>query len=168
MGGSVTPGSLRNDLPRSGAGALWRARTWVAGTHTKGVESVSTDSARPPGGEIDEAVAAAVEVLRPEDQETEAGVQRQMDVMYHRDRRMAIGFVAALLVVLPFIVIAMWPHMPDTATKVVLIGAALVLAIYNCASMLVLVRNYHEDRDFIYRRDVAHLELLRAARKAGD
>ena len=130
---------------------------------------MSTDPARPPGGEsASDAVAAAVEVLRPEDQETEAGVQRQMASMYKSDRWTAIAFVAALLVVLPFIVIAMWPHMPDTATKVVLIGAALVLAIYNCASMLVLVRNYSADRDFIYRRDVAHLELLRAARKAGD
>lgn len=130
---------------------------------------MSTDPGRPPGPEIaDEAVAAAVEVLRPEDRETEAHVQRQMDGMYRKDRWTAIAFIAALLIVLPFIVIALWSHMPDTATKVVLIGAALVLAIYNCASMLVLVRNYSADRDFIYRRDVAHLELLRAARKAGD
>ena len=129
---------------------------------------MSTDPGRPPGAEItDEAVAAAVEVLRPEDRETEENVQRQMDGMYRNDRWTAIAFVAALLVVLPFIVIAMWSHMPDTATKVVLIGAALVLAIYNCASMLVLVRNYSADRDFIYRRDVAHLRLQRAARKAG-
>jgi hypothetical protein len=116
----------------------------------------------------DDPLAAAVTALRPEDRETEAGVQREMDVMYGRDRKMAIAFVVALLVVLPFIVVAMWSHMPDTATKLVLIGSALVLAVYNCASMLVLIRNYNSDRDFIYRRDVAHLRLLRAARKAGD
>jgi hypothetical protein len=90
-----------------------------------------------------------------------------MDAMYRRDRAMAIAFVAGLLVVLPFILVAMWDLMPDTATRVVLVASALVLAVYNCASMLVLVRNYSADRDFIYRRDVAHLRLLRAARKAG-
>ena len=130
---------------------------------------MSTDPAGGSGGEpADGALAAAVTVLRPEDRETEEGVQREMDVMYKRDRWMAISYVVALLIVLPFILVAMWSYMPDTATKVVLIGSALVLAIYNCASMLVLIRNYSSDRDFIYRRDVAHLRLLRAARKAGD
>jgi hypothetical protein len=41
-----------------------------------------------------------------------------------------------------------------------------VLLIYNVASMMALVRNYRRDRDFIYRRDVAHLRELRVARRA--
>lgn len=114
-----------------------------------------------------EAIEAATEALRPQDRETEEGVLREMDAMYRRDRWMAIAFVVALLIVLPFILIAMWDLMPDTATKVALVGSALVLAVYNCASMLALVRNYSADRDFIYRRDIAHLRLLRAARKGG-
>jgi uncharacterized membrane protein len=130
---------------------------------------VSTEPTGRPGAQApDEALAAAVEALRPEDRETEAGVQREMDKMFRVDRWMAIAYVVALLIVLPFILVAMWSHMPDTATKLVLVASALVLAVYNCASMLVLVRNYSSDRDFIYRRDVAHLRLLRAARKAGD
>jgi hypothetical protein len=131
---------------------------------------LSTEPAGPPGGGgvDDDALAAAVTALRPEDRETEEGVQREMDVMYSRDRWTAIAYVVALLIVLPFVLIAMWSHMPDTATKLVLTAAAIVLAVYNCASMLVLIRNYSSDRDFIYRRDVAHLRLLRAARKAGD
>jgi len=129
---------------------------------------LSTDPPRPSeGGIAEEAVAAAVEVLRPEDQETEASVQRQMDSLYRTDRWTAIAYVVALLVVLPFIVVAMWDFMPSTAVKLVLIGSALVLAVYNCASMLALIRNYSDDRDFIYRRDVAHQRLAKAARKAG-
>ena len=129
---------------------------------------MSTDPSRPADGVIaEEAVAAAVEVLRPEDQETEASVQRQMDSLYKADRWTAIAYVVALLVVLPFIVVAMWDFMPSTEVKLVLIGAALVLALYNCASMLALIRNYSDDRDFIYRRDVAHQRLAKAARKAG-
>ena len=126
-------------------------------------------STQPTGGPgADDPLAVAAEALRPEDRETEAGVQREMDTMYGRDRRMAIIYVAALYVVLVFIVIAVWSYTPDTATRVVLIGSALVLAVYNGASMLVLVRNYSADRDFIYRRDVAHLRAARVARKAGD
>jgi hypothetical protein len=130
---------------------------------------LSTDPTGPGGSAApDDPLAAAVTALRPEDRETEAGVQREMDAMFKLDRKVAVAYVVALLVVLPFIIVAMWPHMPDTATKLVLIGTALVLAFYNTASMLVLIRNYSADRDFIYRRDVAHLRLLRAARKAGD
>jgi hypothetical protein len=129
---------------------------------------VSTDPSSGEGvGLPADALEAATEALRPQDRETEESVLREMDGMYRRDRAMAIAFVVALLIVLPFILVAMWDLMPDTATKVVLVGSALVLAIYNCASMLVLVRNYSADRDFIYRRDVAHLRLLRAARRGG-
>jgi hypothetical protein len=83
-----------------------------------------------------EAIEAATEALRPQDRETEEGVLREMDAMYRRDRWMAIAFVVALLIVLPFILVAMWDLMPDTATKIVLVGAAMVLAVYNCASMV--------------------------------
>jgi hypothetical protein len=128
---------------------------------------VSTDPSTAGGqGPPAEAVEVATAALRPQDRETEEGVRSEMDSMYRRDRAMAIAFVVALLLVLPFIIVAMWGQMPDTATKLVLIGSALVLAIYNCASMLVLVRNYSADRDFIYRRDIAHLRLLRAARRS--
>lgn len=130
---------------------------------------MSSDPTGGPGDAVpDDPLAAAVTALRPEDRETEAGVQRDMDIMCRSDRRMAIAYVVALLVVLPFIIVAMWSHMPDTGTKVVLVVSALMLALYNCASMLVLIRNYSADRDFIYRRDVAHLRLQRAAKKAGD
>jgi hypothetical protein len=157
------------DAPHRGSVASQRRSHEEAINGSREGEGVSTDPTGRPGAAVpDDPLAAAVTALRPEDRETEAGVQREMDVMYGRDRKMAIAFVVALLVVLPFIVIAMWSHMPDTATKLVLIGSALVLAIYNSASMLVLIRNYSSDRDFIYRRDVAHLRLQRAARKAGD
>jgi hypothetical protein len=111
-------------------------------------------------------IAAAVEsALRPEDAATEAGVLRQMDGMFVRDRWMALSFVAALVIVLPFIVIALWNVIPSGGARVVLILAGAVVATYNVASMIKLVQNYQRDRDFIYRRDVAHLRELRAARR---
>ncbi len=55
--------------------------------------------------------------------------------------------------------------MPDAATKVVLIASGAVLLVYNIASMLNLVRNYRRDKDFIYRRDVAHLREIKVVRQ---
>jgi hypothetical protein len=114
----------------------------------------------------EEAILAGEEVLNPQDRETERVVQRQMDTMFHRDRWMAIVSVVAMLVVLPFVYFAVLDSMPGTGTKVVLAAACVVLLVYNVASMLALVRNYRRDKDFTYRRDVAHLTELATARRA--
>jgi archaellum biogenesis protein FlaJ (TadC family) len=113
-----------------------------------------------------EAILAGEEVLNPQDQATERSIQDQMDTMYRRDRWMAIATVVAMLIVLPFVYIALLGNMPGTGTKLVLAASGVVLLIYNVASMLALVRNYRRDKDFIYRRDVAHLRELGVARRA--
>jgi archaellum biogenesis protein FlaJ (TadC family) len=113
-----------------------------------------------------EAILAGEEVLNPQDQAAERSIQEQMEKMYQRDRWMAIASVVAMLIVLPFVYVALLENMPGTGTKVVLAAAGVVLLIYNVASMLALVRNYRRDKDFIYRRDVAHLRELAVARRA--
>jgi hypothetical protein len=113
-----------------------------------------------------EAILAGEEVLNPHDRETERAIQGQMDTMYQRDRWMAIAMVVAMLIVLPFVYIALLGNMPGTGTKLVLAASGVVLLVYNIASMLALVRNYRRDKDFIYRRDVAHLRELAVARRA--
>jgi hypothetical protein len=125
-------------------------------------------SAEPPIREdVEEAaIAAGVAALSPTDAATEASVQEEMASLHHQDRIWAAVWVGALVVVLPFLLIALWSTMPSTGVKLVLLGAAAVLLTYNLASMLALVRNYTRDRDFIYRRDVAHLREQRAARAA--
>jgi len=112
----------------------------------------------------DEVVAAAEAVFEPHDDATEKSVVAQMHSLYQRDLAMATAFVVALLVVLPFMIIALWSVMPSAAVKALLVAAAAVLLVYNVASMLYLVRNYRRDKDFIYRRDVAHLRELKVAR----
>jgi hypothetical protein len=113
----------------------------------------------------DEVERAAEEVFNPEDAAMEQSVRNQMESLYKRDVAMAAAFVGALLVVLPFIVVALWSVMPGLGTKLLLIAAGGVLLVYNVASMSTLVRNYRRDRDFIYRRDVAHLRELKVARQ---
>ena len=113
-----------------------------------------------------EAILAGEEVLNPQDQAAERSIQQQMERMYQRDRWMAIASVVAMLIVLPFVYVALLENMPGAGTKVVLAAAGVVLLVYNVASMLALVRNYRRDKDFIYRRDVAHLRELAVARRA--
>jgi hypothetical protein len=113
----------------------------------------------------EEVIAAAEAVFSPEDEAAEASVVAEMNAMYRGDRLMAWTFVVLLLVVVPFVVIALWNVMPDLATKILLVAASGVLLLYNIASMLALVRNYRRDKDFIYRRDVAHLRELKVARR---
>jgi hypothetical protein len=113
----------------------------------------------PPPEVLDAAIAAGEEALNPHSREVEADVRREMASMFQRDRLMALGFVVAMIIVLPFCLIAVWNDMPSTGIRVVLI--------VSCA--IVLVNNYWRDRDFIDRRDVAHLReraALRAARSA--
>jgi hypothetical protein len=113
------------------------------------------------------AIAAAEDVLHPHDLGADVDVRRQMQSMLERDRLMAYGFVIAMLVVLPFILIVIWDDVPSDSIRVVLVAACAVVLVYNVASMVALVRNYRRDRDFVYRRDVAHLrerDALRAAR----
>jgi len=115
---------------------------------------------------VEEALAAGEDVLSPHDRATEEGVRRDMKAMFQRDRWMAWVCMVLLLIVLPFVYVALWSNMPSAATRVVLGASGVVLLVYNLASMLALVRNYRRDRDFIYRRDVAHLRELRVARRA--
>ncbi|MGI8627779.1 MAG: hypothetical protein ACR2J5_14630 [Geodermatophilaceae bacterium] len=112
-----------------------------------------------------EVISAAESVFRPEDEAAEASVRSEMHTMYQRDAAMAVLFVVLLVVTIPFTVIALWQVMPDSATKVVLIASGAVLLVYNIASMLNLVRNYRRDKDFIYRRDVAHLREIKVVRQ---
>jgi hypothetical protein len=123
-------------------------------------------SLAPDDAVLEEAIAAGEDVLDPHDEATEASVRREMRAMFLRDRWMAIACVLMLLIVLPFVYIALWNQMPSDATRIVLGIAGAVLLTYNIASMTVLVRNYRRDWDFIYRRDVAHLRELRVARRA--
>ena len=112
-----------------------------------------------------EVALAAESVFRPQDEAAEASIRGEMHTMYQRDAAMAVTFVVLLVVTIPFILIALWQVMPDAATKLVLLASGAVLLVYNIASMLNLVRNYRRDKDFIYRRDVAHLREIKVVRQ---
>jgi hypothetical protein len=114
----------------------------------------------------DAALAAVEETLHPQDRAAEEDVSAQLEGMLKRDRLMAMGFVAAMLVALPFVLIAVWNDVPSNGIRVVLVVSCAVVLVYNVASIVALVSNYRRDRDFVYRRDVAHLRERAALRAA--
>jgi hypothetical protein len=119
---------------------------------------------------LDDAAAAALavgqEVLHPHDAAIEAGVRRQMQTMFTRDRLMAVAFVVLLLIAVPFVLVAVWDSVPTTGIKVVLVVSGVVVLIYNVASMVAMVGHFRADLDFVYRRDVANLREREAMRAA--
>jgi hypothetical protein len=112
------------------------------------------------------AIAAGIAALDPTDPATEAAVRGEMRGLRRQDRIWAFTWMTALVVVVPFTIIALWNDMPTSGVKTVLVIAGAIVLVYNLASMLALIRDYERDHDFIYRRDVAHLREQRAAREA--
>ncbi len=95
----------------------------------------------------------------------EHGMQRRIDRMFARDRRMACIALLLLWVTLGYVFIAVTASTTDPAVRTALsIGVTGVL-VFNTASILAMVRHYKDDKDHIYGLDIRHLDEHRA-RKA--
>lgn len=78
--------------------------------------------------------------------------------MYRADVRGAWIFVALLWIVILFVLIMSWPHIPDTGVRVVSLLAAVAVLIFNTASIAAMVKNYAADKNFIYGLDIKMLD----------
>jgi hypothetical protein len=85
----------------------------------------------------------------------------RIEAMYRTDRRGAWLFVAALWVVILFVLIMSWPYIPDQGVRVVVVIAAAAVLIFNTASVAAMLRHYAEDKEFIYKLDIQHLDQMR-------
>lgn len=95
----------------------------------------------------------------------EHGMQKRIDQMFGRDRRMAYIALLLLWVALAYVYIAVTASAPDPTVRIALsIGVAGVL-VFNTASILAMVRHYKDDKNHIYGLDIRHLDENRA-RKA--
>ena len=88
-------------------------------------------------------------------------LNRRIEAMYQGDRRGAWFFVAALWVVVLFVLFMSWPHIPDTGVRVVVVIAAAAVLIFNTASVAAMLRHYAEDKHFIYGLDIQHLDSMK-------
>ena len=93
-------------------------------------------------------------------------VSGRIESIYRSDCRAAWAFVAALWLVIGFVLIAVWGMVDDPGVHAVLVVAAVLLLAFNSASILAMVRHYAEDKAFIYGLDLKHQDALEAQRRA--
>ncbi len=85
-------------------------------------------------------------------------VRARIDAMFSRDKAMAWVFIVLLWVSIAFVYFAILGFVEDGAMRVVLSIGALLLLIFNTASMLAMIRHYAQDKDHIYGLDIKHLD----------
>ncbi len=89
---------------------------------------------------------------------TDQSLRSRIDAMLSRDRAMAWIFVVLLWIIIGFVYFAIDPFITDATLRVVLIIGALLILIFNTASMLAMIKHYQADRDHIYGLDIKHLD----------
>jgi len=87
-------------------------------------------------------------------------LKARIDAMYSKDRFFAYAFVAALWVVIIFVLLAVHSHISFGVEVVCWIAAALLL-LFNTASITAMVRHYGEDKEHVYGIDIKHLDAGR-------
>lgn len=87
-------------------------------------------------------------------------LNQRIEAMYRGDVRGAWAFVAVLWIVVLFVLLMSWPHIPDNGVRLVVVLAAGAVLIFNTASVGAMVRNYAADKDFIYGLDIKHLDQM--------
>lgn len=85
-------------------------------------------------------------------------LQSRINAMYARDRMWAYLFVAALWIVVLFVLLSVHSHIKDPAIEAVCWIAAALLLLFNTASMTAMVRHYGQDKEHVYGIDIKHLD----------
>ena len=88
-------------------------------------------------------------------------MQSRVDRMFARDRIWAWGFVIALWIVLAFVYFAVSGYIVDGTAKIVAAIAAVLVGVFNTASIAAMVSHYGHDKKFIYELDIRHLDANR-------
>lgn len=93
-----------------------------------------------------------------------ATLDQRIDRMHQRDRMGAIAFVVALWVTVLFVLLTIWPAVPNAGIRVILAMAAILVLAFNTAAITAMLRHYHGDKHFIYGLDIKHLDQMRSRR----
>jgi hypothetical protein len=88
-------------------------------------------------------------------------LKQRIEAMYQADVRGAWTFVAFLWIAVLFVLLMSWPYIPDAAVRIVVLLAAAAVLIFNTASIAAMVKNYADDKDFIYGLDIKMLDESR-------
>jgi hypothetical protein len=90
-----------------------------------------------------------------------ATLQRRIDAMFMRDKFWAWGFVITLWITIGFVLYEVNSMFPTSEIRTVVWVAAIVLLLFNTASMAAMVRHYAHDKEHIYGIDIRHLDAGR-------
>jgi hypothetical protein len=88
-------------------------------------------------------------------------LQARIDAMFRRDKLWAYGFVIVLWAVLAFVFFSVNPLIPDNTMRIVIAVSAVILGIFNTASITAMISHYSHDKNFIYELDIRHLDEAR-------
>nr|WP_316656040.1 hypothetical protein [uncultured Gellertiella sp.] len=92
-------------------------------------------------------------------------LDQRIEAMYRRDVLGARLLVLVLWIAILFVLAFSWPHIPDAGVRAIVAIAAGAVLIFNTASVQAMVRNYREDKHFIYALDIRNLDAMREAKK---
>lgn len=90
-----------------------------------------------------------------------ASMQSRIDRMFAKDRLWAWAFVIVLWIVLALVYFSVSSIIVDGTAKVVAALAALLVGIFNTASIAAMISHYSHDKNFIYELDIRHLDANR-------
>jgi hypothetical protein len=88
-------------------------------------------------------------------------MQSRIDAMFRRDKIWAFGFVIVLWATLAFVFFSVNPLIPDNTMRIVIAVAAIILGLFNTASITAMISHYSHDKNFIYELDIRHLDDAR-------
>ncbi len=88
-------------------------------------------------------------------------LNQRIEAMYQSDKRGAWLLVALLWIAILFVLFMSWPYIPDNGVRIVALIAAAAVLIFNTASIAAMVKNYEEDKAFIYGLDIKNLDEAR-------
>jgi fatty acid desaturase len=89
-------------------------------------------------------------------------LRSRIDSMFSQDRIMAWIFVVLLWISIGFVYFAIIQSVDDGAMRIVLSIGALLVLVFNTASMLAMIRHYAHDKDHIYGLDIKHMDENRS------
>lgn len=90
-----------------------------------------------------------------------ASLEGRVAAMHRRDVCVAWIFVIGLWVAMFFVATATWGLAPNAPARLLLLGAGVVILLFNTAAILAMLRHYREDRDFMYGLDIKFLDASR-------
>ena len=81
----------------------------------------------------------------------------RIESMFGRDKIFAWGLVVALWATVAFVLLSVNSMIPSNGIRIASWIAALVLLLFNTASIGAMVRHYSHDKEHIYGIDIKHL-----------